>query len=291
MPRSMTGFGKGDAECDGELVTVELMSVNHRYLDCSLRLPHGWNAFEPVLKKAVKDRLARGKVTVTIVRRKQHTSPSVQFDVELARQYVEASKELSHLLGTFENLSLDTLTQMDGVIYQEDAEDDLASFEPHVLAALGEALERLKEMRGTEGEALVADVNARLDTMRGNLQAIENQLPTIRENYQNRLRTRIAELNAEAAVTEERLAVEMAMLADKSDVSEEVTRLIAHFDHADKMLALDEPIGRKLDFLIQEMQREINTLGVKVRDSDVAHVVLEMKSELEKIREQIQNIE
>lgn len=291
MPRSMTGFGKADAECDGEVVTVELTSVNHRYLDCSLRLPHGWSAFDPALKKTVKDKLARGKISMTVVRRKLHTSPSVKFDIDLAKQYVEASHQLSHLLGTFEKMSLDTLTQMDGVIYQEDCEEDLASFEPHVQKALRDALEQLCEMRAHEGEALVVDVNDRLATLRQFLQSIEDELPAIRENYENRLRTRVAELNADAAVTEERLAVEMAILADKSDVSEEVTRLLAHFDHADKMLTLDEPIGRKLDFLTQEIQREINTLGVKVRDSNIAHTVLEMKSELEKIREQVQNIE
>lgn len=291
MPRSMTGFGKANAECDGEVVTVELTSVNHRYLDCSLRLPHGWNAFDPALKKTIKDTLARGKVSMTVVRRKLQISPSVKFDIELARQYVEASRELSHLLGTFENLTLDTLTQMDGVLFQEEAEEDLAAFEPHLQQALRDALEQLGEMRSHEGEALVNDVNERLATLRRHLKSIEDDLPAIREHHENRLRTRVAELNAEAAVSEERLAVEMAILADKSDVSEEVTRLNAHFDHADKMLALDEPIGRKLDFLIQEMQREINTLGVKVRDSGTAHTVLEMKSELEKIREQIQNIE
>ncbi len=291
MPRSMTGFGKADAECDGEVVTVELTSVNHRYLDCSLRLPHGWSAFDPALKKTVKDQLARGKISMTVVRRKLHTSPSVKFDLELAKQYVEASDQLSHLLGTFDKMSLDTLTQMDGVIYQEDCEEDLASFEPHVQRALRNALDQLNEMRAHEGEALVTDVNDRLATLRQFLQTIENELPAIRENYENRLRTRVADLNADAAVTEERLAVEMAILADKSDVSEEVTRLLAHFDHADKMLTLDEPIGRKLDFLTQEIQREINTLGVKVRDSNIAHTVLEMKSELEKIREQVQNIE
>lgn len=291
MPRSMTGFGKAGAEFNGETVTVELTSVNHRYLDCSLRLPHGWNALDAPLKKTVKDSLARGKVSMNVVRRKVHTSPSVQFDVELARQYVEASRELSHLLGTFENLTLDTLTQLDGVVYQEEPEEDLAAIEPHVQRALDEALKQLAAMRAHEGEALVQDITSRIATMRGQLQTIEEQLPAIRSQYEERLRTRIAELNADAAVSEERLAVEMAMLADKSDVSEEVTRLVAHFDHAEKMLTQDEPIGRKLDFLIQEMQREINTLGVKVRDSDVAHTVLEMKSELEKIREQVQNIE
>jgi len=291
MPRSMTGFGKAGAECDGEMVTVELTSVNHRYLDCSLRLPHGWTAFDPALKKTVKDRLARGKISMTVVRRKIHASPSVRFDIDLAKQYVEASRELSHLLGTFENLTLDTLTQMDGVLYQEDAEEDLAAFEPHVQTALRDALDQLDEMRAHEGKALATDVNDRLATLRGHLKTIQDELPAIRTHHENRLRTRIAELNADVAVTEERLAVEMAILADKSDVSEEVTRLIAHFDHADTMLVSDEPIGRKLDFLIQEMQREINTLGVKVRDSGTAHTVLEMKSELEKIREQIQNIE
>lgn len=291
MPRSMTGFGKAGAECNGEVVTVELTSVNHRYLDCSLRLPNGWNTLDPALKKTVKDRLARGKVSMTVVRRKLHASPSVQFDIELARQYVEASRELSHLLGTFENLTLDTLTQMDGVVYQEEAEEDIAAIEPHVQQALNDALEQLSAMRAHEGVALVTDVNERLAMLRNHLNSIEGELPQIRGHHEERLRSRIAELNADAAVTEERLAVEMAILADKSDVSEEITRLIAHFNHADTLLNLDEPIGRKLDFLIQEMQREINTLGVKVRDSGVAHVVLEMKSELEKIREQVQNIE
>jgi uncharacterized protein (TIGR00255 family) len=291
MPHSMTGFGKAAADFNGEQVSVEVSSVNHRYLDCGTRLPHGWNTLEPALKKTVKDQLARGKVSLTVVRHRTHAAPSVRFDAEIARQYVEASKELSHLLGTFDPLSIDTLTQLDGVLYQEETEEDLDAIEPKLQEALRGALTNLCEMRATEGAALVIDVSDRIAGLRGHLGAIETALPSIRENYENKLRARVAELNADAAVTEERLAVEIAILADKSDVSEEVTRLNAHFDHAESMLKLDEPIGRKLDFLVQEIQREINTLGVKVRDSGVAHTVLEMKSELEKIREQIQNIE
>lgn len=292
MSRSMTGFGKATGVFDGQAITIELSSVNGRYLDCNLRMPPAWSALEPVVKQTVRKHIARGKLNVTVIRRRTESSNrSVRFDPDLAQQYLDASKELSSLLGSYETLSLNVLVELEGVLYQEETDEDIEALEPSLVSVLEAALEKLDGMRLTEGKALEQDVRSRLVSMRATLSSIEARLPELNSAYETRLRTRIRDLNAEAGLTEERIAIEVALMAEKTDVTEEVVRFRTHLDHMEEILASKDSIGRRLDFLTQEIQREVNTLGVKTRDANVAKEVLDLKAETEKIREQIQNIE
>ncbi len=292
MTRSMTGFGRAAGTLLGDEVTVEMSAVNHRYLDASLRMPLAWAAVEPVLKQQLRKYVSRGKLSVTISRKRGPGSPpSIRFDPDTARQYVEASRELAAMVGSNAAISVDVLAQLEGVLVHEDPVDDLESVQAGLEALLEDAAARLNAMRATEGEALERDIRARIALIRSALVRIEDRLPELNGAYEQRLRSRIEELRTEVSLSEERIALEVALLAEKADVTEEVVRLKAHLDHFSGLLDEKEPVGRRLDFLLQELQREINTLGVKTRDSDVARHVLEMKSELEKIREQIQNVE
>lgn len=292
MTRSMTGFGKAICEVDGAVISVELSTVNHRYFDCSLRLPNGWAALEPAVKQAVKERVARGKATVSVSREHNRSSGrAIRLDLETARKYLEASKELGEMLETDERLSLNVLAQLEGVLCEDTDEQDLEEAQQGLLDTVGEALDHLDTMRRTEGEALVADVRRRVGFIREALAAVEERLPELNQFYDTRLRDRIRDLGVDVSVTEERIAIEVAVLAEKGDVTEEVVRLKTHLDHLEELLDAEDPVGRRLDFLAQEVQREINTLGAKTRDADVAKFVLVMKAELEKIREQVQNIE
>jgi uncharacterized protein (TIGR00255 family) len=288
----MTGFGKASRDMDGCAVSIKLSSVNHRYLDSSLRLPNEWSSLDPVLREALKKRLSRGKLTVTISRKRGPGTPqTVRFDEGMARQYVQASKELGEMLGNGETLPLSTLAQFNGIFYHEDDGEDLDQAKAVLLDILSEALNQLDTMRAAEGEALHEELTGRLDKLRERLGSIEERLPELNQIHEEKLRARIEELNDDAKVTEDRVALEVAIMAERGDVTEEVVRLKSHLDHAAALLESAEPVGRQLNFLAQELQREINTLGAKVRDTDVVRQILEMKSELEKLREQIQNIE
>lgn len=292
MVRSMTGFGKAAGEFNGTTVVVELSAVNHRYLDSALRLPYEWSALDPVIRDALRKRLSRGKISVTVSRKRgTEAVQTLKFDPDVARRYIEASRELGALMGTGETLSLNTLAQLEGVFYHDDPDEDLEAAKDAILAVLDEAVTRLDMMRAAEGEALARDTMHRIKMVHSVLERIEARLPEVNQGYEERLRARVRELNIDAKIAEERLAVEVAVMAEKGDVTEEVVRLKAHLDHFLTVLDGKEPPGRKLNFLLQEMQREINTLGAKARDSEITRDVLDMKSELEKIREQIQNIE
>ncbi|MCH7908502.1 MAG: YicC family protein [Candidatus Hydrogenedentes bacterium] len=289
---SMTGFGRATCEFDNSLVSIELTSVNHRYLDPTIRLPHEWAALDAVLRDALKRGLSRGKINLVVNRKRQPgSSQTLRFAPEVARGYVEAAKELRALLGTDEALSLNTVTQFNGVFYYEDDAEDLEEAKNSLLAGLDEALGHLNTMRAAEGESLRKDLTERIHRIRQSLAAIEERLPELGALYEQRLRDRLRELTEESGMPEERIALEVAIMAERGDVTEEVVRLKTHLDLADELFDHDEPVGRKLNFLTQEIQREINTLGSKVRDSDVTRQVLDMKSELEKIREQVQNVE
>ncbi|MCL4216703.1 MAG: YicC family protein [Candidatus Hydrogenedentes bacterium] len=292
MIRSMTGFGKAASDLDGQQISVEVSSVNHRFLDCFLRMPPAWNSLEPVLKQTIRQHLSRGKLNVVINRKRIKTPPqTVRLNAGLAEQYVEAAKELAPLVGGYETLNLNTLLQFEGVFYQEEPEEDLEAIQGAILQTLEAALKDLEQMRATEGKSLSEDVLQRVRLLRETLEQIEIRLPELNQLYEERLRSRIHELLGENSLSEERIGIEVALLADKGDVTEEVVRLKTHLEHAEELMDSSEPVGRHLDFLAQEIQREINTLGVKTRDTDVSRHVLAMKAELEKIREQVQNIE
>ena len=293
MLRSMTGFGKADGESDGDVISVELTAVNHRYLDCSVRLPNAWNALEGVVRETVRKHIARGKVYVVVNRKRGADSrrQTVVLDAGLAQQYIDAARDLVQLSGKMDTLSVDVLAQLEGVFYHEEPEDDLNQVKDVLLRVTTQALGRADAMRVTEGEALGEEVAGRVALIREALTAIEGRLPELNALYEQRLRTRIEELQGDPELTEERIAIEIALMADKGDVAEEVVRIKTHLDHALELLEKEEPVGRELNFLTQELQREVNTLGSKVRDSAVVKEVLRMKSELERFREQVQNIE
>lgn len=288
----MTGFARTAAEFQGSMVSIELGSVNHRYLDVSLRLPNEWASLDPEIREALREKLSRGKITANVNRRRGGSpAQTLKFDQEIARQYVEASANLSALLGNGEELSLSTLAQLQGVFYYEQNEEDLEETKEFLVTIVQEAVDKLEEMRLAEGRVLCLDLMARIEAIRSSLARVEERLPTLTQAYEEKLRGRIEELNLDKNITEERLSMEVALMAERGDVTEECVRLKAHLDHAVELLESDEAVGRKLNFLSQEIQREINTLGAKIRDTDVARETLEMKSELDRIREQIQNIE
>lgn len=293
MLRSMTGFGKADCAFEGDRVSIEVSAVNHRFLDCTVRLPSAWWALEPIVKETARSLISRGKLSVTVNRKRGPASKrqSVLLDKELARQYIEASRELVQLLGSMDSLKLDVLAQLEGVFSHEEQEEDLDRVQEAITGVLKEALCRLNVMRETEGVALGDELRSRIALMRQSLATIEQRLPELNQLYEDRLRARIDELKGDLALTEERVALEIAIMADKGDVTEEVVRLKTHFEHTLELLERDEPVGRELNFLVQELQREINTLGSKVRDSEVTKEVMRIKSEIEKFREQVQNVE
>ncbi|MBL7648370.1 MAG: YicC family protein [Candidatus Hydrogenedentes bacterium] len=292
MTRSMTGFGRVSADIDNESVTIEVSTVNHRFLECTFRMPSVWAALETPLRNLVKDALSRGKLNVSIRRsRGPMGRPAIHFDAENAKQYIDASKELARLMNSTGAMSLDVLAQMEGVFYQEEQEQDLDAVKDPLCAAFVEALNQLNQSRAEEGESLARDVAARITEMQDALSIIEGMLPDLAQAYEERLRARVNELNVDVGLTQERLAIEIALMADKMDVNEEVVRLKSHFEKVLSLLRQKEPIGRDLNFLSQELQREINTLGSKMRDLDVTREVLRLKAELEKLREQAQNIE
>lgn len=292
MARSMTGFGKASTELDGEVVSIEVSSVNHRFLDCTVRLPSCWSLLEPMLRETVKGRVERGKLNVYVSRKRgAEARETVRFDPDVARQYVEASRQLANLMNTTEAISLNVVAQLEGVFYQEERDDDIERVNVALERLLIAALDQLNEMRQAEGTSLVTELCARIESMQSALGQIETQLPEAARRYEERLRTRLRELNTETSLAEERLAIELAIMADKADVTEEVVRLKCHLNQALEHLHGAGAIGRELNFLAQEIQREANTLGSKLRDGDVGREVLRIKAELEKWREQVQNIE
>lgn len=292
MVRSMTGFGKATCQYRGGTVSIELSSVNHRYLDSSLRFPSEWTSLEPVLREAIKEGVSRGKINITISRKRAGgDAQSIRLDREVAEQYIQVSRELGELLGSDEPISLQALAGFENIISYDDQEEDLEAAKDMLLELLGGALANLNAMRATEGESLSRDLMNRVGLIRDSVAAIEERLPVLNEFFAERLRARIEEIGHDVSMTEERIAIEVALMAEKGDVTEEIVRLKSHLDHAEELMASSEAVGRKLNFLSQEIQREINTLGSKVRDTDVIRQVLEMKSELERIREQVQNIE
>jgi len=288
----MTGYGKAMRALDGDVLTVEVNAVNHRYLDCVVHMPPAWSALEGVVKERLRARVSRGRFNVWIARKRGgRLSQSVNLDAGVARQYVAAAEALGALLEQPGALSLDVLAQLDGVFYLEEPEEELDTVQATLLEALTAALDALNGMRATEGAALDAEARRLIAAIGEGLERVEERLPQLDATYRERLRTRLAELGVATDVADERVAVELALLADKGDVTEEVVRLRTHMNHALELLQGQEPKGRELNFLSQEMQREVNTLSSKVRDGAVTRDVLRMKSDIEKFREQVQNIE
>lgn len=294
MIYSMTGFGRGEFNNQAFDVTLEIKSVNNRYCDIIIKMPKKLNVFEDRIKNRIKTKLSRGRIDVYInLEEKAYDNYEVLPNFEILDKYVKVYKEIQTRYGIKEELSLSMLTRIQegiDVSYLERGEEDYwNAIEP----ALDIALERIEAMRSLEGLQLKNDILSKLTNIKNTLSKIEVYAPRIVENYRIKTRERIADLllDMNADLDEMRLANEIAMYADKTNVNEEIVRIYSHLDQIDCILSATEPVGRKLDFLVQELNREINTIGSKSPDIDVSNLVIDLKSDIEQIREQIQNIE
>lgn len=289
---SMTGFGKGTFAADGREMTVELKSVNNRFLDISMRLPRSLGQLEEPFRRALQQRLNRGHVDVFVnYRNTRSDARSVRLDTPLMEAYVQQARKAAEALSLTDDLTLSRVLSLPDVAEIVPADEDEAA-----LLAVGEqamqlAIDALLKMRLGEGERLKADLSGRIARMEEYAAAIEKRAPGVAEDYRKKLTERIEEMVQDTEVDRSRLATEIALFADRAAIDEEIVRLKSHLVHFNELLEVQEPAGRKMDFLIQEMNRECNTIGSKANDAALTDLVLLCKAEIEKLREQIQNIE
>jgi uncharacterized protein (TIGR00255 family) len=288
----MTGFGRGESKDSGYHFSVEMKSVNHRFLETMIKMPRTFNPFEDTIRKIVQEKIQRGRIEVYInIKETEEKKRLVKVDKDLALSYDISLKELAESLNTAYHTDIYRLVTLPEVLSVEEEEAEADTLWPVLQSAVHRALDQLIFMRRQEGERLQKDLQTRIVSLQRLTQAIAERAPKVVTEYQEKLRERLAELIPDAAIDENRMAMEVALLADRASIDEEVVRLKSHLEEFAKTLSFSEPIGRKLDFLIQEMNREINTVGSKANDLEITKLVVEGKSELEKIREQIQNIE
>ena len=293
MIRSMTGFGTADAQTLTGRLTVEIRSLNHRFGEVLVRLPRDLAPLEDRVRGSVQSRVLRGRVEVTIMREERGArSKSVRPDIELARAYAQALRELSDVLGVAGEMSLSQLAALPDVIKVEETREDLERLWPELARAVNEATSALVAMREAEGRRLVDDLAPRLDRIEEHVAAAAARSRVAALEYGQRLRERIQQMLGEVPVEESRLATEIAVFAERVDVSEEVTRLRSHVAQFRQELSdAVGAVGRKLEFVLQEMGREANTIGSKANDLEITRAVIAIKGELESMREQVQNVE
>lgn len=293
MIRSMTGFGRGENSDDLRKFTVEIKSLNHRYMDMIIRMPKHLNYLEENIKKLLKSRATRGRIEVYIsLENIEETNLNVKANLSLAKSYKEALECLRRELRMSDNISFEMLAKFPDILSVEKREDDEDEVWKCLEKALKDALDKMVEMRVLEGKELAKDIKDRGLTVNNILGDIEERSPIIVNEYKEKLWNRIEELlGGKYEVDESMLANEVAIFADKGNINEEIVRLHSHIRQLTETLDSNGSVGRKLDFLAQEMNREANTIGSKVGDVEITNKVVEIKSELEKIREQIQNIE
>lgn len=292
MVRSMTGFGRGEATVDGRDIVVEIKSVNHRYFEFNCRTTRGYSFLEEKLKSYIKDSVKRGKIDVYVsLTQKEDTESVVKINESLAQGYINALKKLSQEYGIKDDISVSTVSAYSDIFQVRKAPEDEEEVWNAVKPVLDSALKNFISMRETEGEKMKADVMDRAERILSIVSEIELRSPERVKEYEARLKEKIQELLGSAEYDEQRIITEVAIFGDKVAVDEETVRLRSHFDQLKVLMNGDGEVGRKLDFIIQEMNREANTIGSKANDSDLAHKVVDIKAEIEKIREQIQNLE
>jgi uncharacterized protein (TIGR00255 family) len=292
MIKSMTGYGKAESAYATGKIIVELRCVNHRYGEVTVKLPRVLMQFENDIKKRVSEKLSRGKIDVFIQLEGAVSLGVPSANLPLARGYYKAFNAITEALGLREEVSLNLIaSQRDVISIAAESEAPLEEIPGELVGALEEALRKVDEMRVFEGESLMADFQKRRETLSQLIGKVAARSPQVVTEYAARLKERIAQLCSESGLPEDRIALEVALLADKCDITEELVRLESHLRQFDETLTRNEPVGRKLDFLLQEINREVNTIGSKANDSQIAANVVELKAELERIREQVQNVE
>ncbi len=292
MIKSMTGYGSAKGNVDGLEITVELKSVNNRFLDCSVRMPRSFLFAEDTVKSVVQQHISRGKVDVFVsVDSSQAGDMAVKVNEPLLKGYMEALQHIADEYGLPNDLSAVTVSRFPDVLIVEKKELDAEAITAGIREIAERALADFDAMRLREGEKLRDDVLNRLSVIDSLVSTVEREAPKTVDEYRSRLEQKMAEVLGTAGIDENRILMEAALFADHIAVDEETVRLRSHMAQLRTMINGQSPIGRKIDFLIQEFNREANTTGSKCQNSDIAHVVVDLKSEIEKIREQIQNIE
>ena len=292
MIKSMTGYGSAVYSENGKKYSVEIKSVNNRYSDISVKAPRIYGFLEDALRKRAAERIRRGKADIYVtVENDGADSGSVSVDTPLAAQYMKAFSQLSDSLGIPCNMKSEDFLRIQDVFRVEKAEENEDEIAAAAKKALDGALDRFEEMRLREGEKMLEDLQAHLAVIKEETAHIEAHAPEIVEQYRKRIEERVRDILGTAPYDETRLLTEVAVFSDRVNVNEEIVRLKSHISQFSEMLASDEPVGRKIDFLIQEMNRETNTIGSKSNDLEASKIIINIKAEIEKLREQIQNVE
>jgi len=291
--KSMTSFGRAQSE-EGKdsCFSIEMKSVNHRYLDINIRMPRMMLALEEKIRNIISKKLNRGKVDVFInYKNYRNDIGKANLNMELAKNYYECLKQIQKELNVIDDISATKIARFPDVINIEEHEENLENIFNEISPLIDSALNLMEGMRSKEGEKLKEDILSKLKIIAIYVEEVEKVADSIPKNYKKKLEERLSELLSAVDIDESRIALEVAILSDKAAVDEEITRLRSHLSQMKSTLELDEPIGRKLDFIIQEMNREANTIASKSTDVDMTNKVIEVKNTIEKIREQVQNIE
>jgi len=291
MIKSMTGYGKAERQLENGRITVEMRSVNHRFGEISVKLPRALICFENDVRKAAAERLKRGKIDIFIQLDSAAACRPPVVNLPLARAYFDAFSSLRESLCMEEPVSLSLIVSQKDVLTVMESDDLESGMRDGLLSAVSEAVDALESMRSREGMELEHDLRSRRGTLASLMEKVREQAPTVPREYAEKLTARLVQLNVGAMPDESRVAQEIALMADRCDITEELVRFSSHLAQFDGALDAHEPVGRKLDFILQEMGREVNTMGSKANDGEITTCVVAMKAELEKIREQIQNIE
>lgn len=292
MIKSMTGFGRGHKVLNGRDITVEIRSVNHRYYEFSSRLPRSLNYVEERLKSLLQGRISRGKVEVSVLLNNvEAADEKITINHEIVREYIDALRSVKEKFGLTDDLALSNVLRIPDAFTVVKTETDEEQLWEDIKSTAEEALEHFISMRENEGDRMKQDVLSRLAKIEEWVGVVETRSPQVVEDYRKRLYDKMCEVLSSSNIDENRILLEAGIFSEKTAVDEETVRLRSHIAQFRSMLESGEPVGRKLDFLVQEMNRETNTIGSKVQDIEVTRIVVDQKSEIEKIREQIQNIE
>ncbi|NEZ46002.1 YicC family protein [Clostridium niameyense] len=292
MIKSMTGFGRGTIEQQNKVFTVEIRSVNHRYCDINIKMPKSFMPLEEHIRKILRTKVHRGKIDVYITfNTYDKDDVELIFNETLADSYHKCLKNISKRYEVKNDMSVSLIARFPEVISMKPKKEDLDEIWNMLNNPLNEAVNDLVNMREREGSKLYQDINTKCENIKVMVGKIEKRLPLVVKDYNKKVNERVRELLENSEVDENRIAMEVALFVDKSSIDEEIVRLNSHINQLKETLNLQEPIGRKLDFIVQEMNREANTIASKTTDLETVNLILNIKNEIEKIREQVQNIE
>lgn len=293
MAESMTGYGVEARDIEEAHITIEMKSVNHRFLDIKVNLPHSWSFLEEKIKKIIKNYFYRGRIEVyVIIDNDYFIKKTLMTDWNLMDQYVNQYKLAKERYGLTGDLSVSSLSSIPELFKIQEVENQPSELFDYILETTERVCQQVQDSRSIEGEYLKKDIKNRVNSVHNMLLLIKESRPQVIKDYQARIYDRIKEYTPYAIkLDDQQLHQEISLLAEKGDISEELTRLESHISHFNETIDSDKPVGRKLDFIIQEMHREINTIGSKSTDNKISRRAIEIKSEIEKVKEQIQNIE